>query len=1194
MTKNDRATVQNYRYYFNNSIRTTLLIIAVILLIGLQGASELVIIEPSAKNSVATDADENRYINYGPDPIQAGYIFPSDFEDLTGLSLDINDNGIEDFIEINKQTYVSNEYINTVITLTTPATDELINTLEALGCVVDHKFTIIDALGVSIPVEMLDNVGRLPTVKLIQSIHKVKSHLNDAVPLVEASQSKLSAAGYNGINGEGVSIAVIDSGIDKNHHTFANRIIAFKDFWYGNDDLDPTDGMDAQEYGYHGTMVTSCAAGSGTYKGVAINSNIISVAVDTTYDMIRGIEWCVDNQHKDFNKDGEADGPDIISMSMGVPGNFPYLDNTAGSAMDNGVVFVTSAGNEGPGAGTVTSPATSSKVIAVGATKKNKVISDFSSRGPGPGGIIKPDVVAPGEGLTVAYPGNQWYPGGYGTSFSCPIVAGVAALILQYDPELDPYEVKDIIRNSAEDRGTSGPDNTYGYGFVDAIAALDMVLKVKSIVPSSSSVNEDSPVSFTATASGTKIVKYEWDFDNNGEFDETTTTGSVSHIFIDEGVYEVQVRITNEKDKTAENSVVITVNNIKPRAEFKTNGDSTIFTEDEVILFNGSNSWDTPSDIDLLEFSWSFNGGINYTNYSKEDKTIEHLYEDTGEYNIIMKVKDDNDVEDITSRKINIENFKPIADAGEDITAFEGELIYFSASETNDTESDLETMKYLWDFADGITKNGINQTHSFQAYYNTQTFEVKLTVTDDDDERDSDTITVTILNSPPRVTVEPEKSGFEDEPISLSGFGNDTENDVDRLMYKWDFDDGENTNWLNNPIVTHTYTQVGLYHPKLFVKDPKDAISSNELNVTIYNVPPVADFNMDVKTAIEDELVTFDASASVDTESDIEHLIYIWDFGDGNIATGKTVQHQYFQSYKYTIKLTVKDDNDDTNSVTKRLTVENLKPTAKFKIESEGDELQVNQVIQYYGYLSTDTPSDKINLTYQWDFGDNKHSSGANATHEYTKRGDYVIRLRVLDDDGEADEMRMTVSIFEEPEDEDILAKPTIENRGLLIYAGVAIVVIILLLILLSFLMVYQGKKGIFKRMADKVQIRRRGTESLKTAWEDTSTYPPPPPPPPPYGTIPEHEQYYTDAYGGGMQQYGYFHPMEQMPIQGYPMHAQSNIPPGTMSMPQYAHAQVYDMPPPKSAADAMQMPPSSYETPILPPPAKHDEDQDE
>lgn len=1186
MTRNDRATVQNCRHYFNNSIRTTILIVAVILLIGLQGASELAIIEPNTLNSNVTDADENRYINYGPDPVQAGYIFPNTLEDFRGVSKDDNDNGIEDFIEFKKPLFAAFEYINTLVILTQPSTNQLIHELEAIGCKINHRFTIIDALEVSIPVNRLQLVAKLPTVKLVQSNHELKNYLNDGVPLVEASQSKLSSAGYNGINGEGVTIAVIDSGIDGGHSTFGNRIIAFKDFNQGNDDLDPTDGMNSVDYGYHGTMCASCAAGSGSYKGVAINSNLIAVALDDSgSSMVRAIEWCVNNRNKDFNKDGEADGPDVITLSMGFTFEYPPLTEAAGSAMDNGVIFVTSAGNEGPGAGTVTSPASSPKVIAVGATKKNKVISDFSSRGPGSGGIIKPDVVAPGEGLTVAIPGNQWYPGGYGTSFSGPIVAGIAALILQYDPELDPYEVKDIIRNSAEDRGTNGPDNTYGYGFADTIAALDMVLKVKSIVPSSSSVNEDSAVSFTATASGTKIVKYEWDFDNDGEFDETTTTGSVSHIFTDEDVYEILVRITNEKDKTAENSVVINVNNIKPRAEFKTNGDSTIFKEDEVILFNGSNSWDTPSDIDLLEFSWSFNGGINYTNFSKETKTIEHSYEDTGEYNIIMKVKDDNDVEDITSRKINIENFKPIADAGEDITAFEGELIYFSASETNDTESDLKTMKYLWDFGDGITKNGINQTHSFQAYYNTQTFEVKLTVTDDDDERDSDRITVTILNSPPRVTVEPEKSGFEDEPLSLSGFGNDTENDVNRLMYKWDFDDGEITNWLNNPIVTHTYIQVGIYHPKLFAKDPKDTVSSKELNVTISNIPPVADFNMDVKTAIEDELVTFDASASVDTESDIEDLIYIWDFGDGNIATGKTVQHQYFQSYKYTIKLTVKDDNDDTDSVTKRLTVENLKPTAKFKIESEGDELQVNQVIQYYGYLSTDTASDKINLTYQWDFGDNKHSSGANATHKYTKRGDYVIRLRVLDDDGEADEMRMTVSIFEEPEDEDIFANPTIENRGLLIYAGVAIVVIILFLILLSFLMVYQGRKGIFERMAEKVQIRRRGMDSLQTAWEDTSTYPPPPPPPsppPPYGTIPEHEQYYTDAYGGSVQQYEYSHPMQQMPI------------PGPPPMPQHAHAQVYEMPPDTTSTGAMQMPPSSYETPILPPPSKHEEDQDE
>ena len=392
----------------------------------------------SEQSLLAADNEQPHCVNLGhnydsdshmdlerPQEANNGFIFPYGVKKPIGYSTDKDNNGVEDFIEANSRLYSGFKYIDTVVTLRSPATDEFLSKLEVLGCRVDHVFTLIDAVGVSIPVNKLKAVGKLPLVEMVQNVQKVKHHLSDGVPLVKASQARLSSAGYNGITGEGVTIAVIDSGIAGSHSTFSGRIIAFRDLVYGQNDLDPTDGMNSVDYGYHGTMCASCAAGNGggtAYKGVAIKANLIAVVVDNTYQMIQGIEWCVNNRNKDFNRDGVKDGPDIITMSMGVQGTMSYLDNTAGNAMDNGVVFVTSAGNDGPEARTVTSPSTSPKVIGVGATyKTSKQIASFSSRGPGPGGINKPDIVAPGTNLVVAYPNNQWTGGASGTSFSGPI-----------------------------------------------------------------------------------------------------------------------------------------------------------------------------------------------------------------------------------------------------------------------------------------------------------------------------------------------------------------------------------------------------------------------------------------------------------------------------------------------------------------------------------------------------------------------------------------------------------------------------------------------------------------------------------------------------------------------------------------------------------------------------------------------------
>jgi serine protease AprX len=1104
----------------------------------------------------------------------AGFIFSKDIEDFTGISTDKNVNGVEDFIETNFNMYKDTEYINTVVTLTKPADDWLITKMESLGCIVDHEFTIIDALGVGIPIDLLTRIGKLPGVEMVQSIHALEHNLNSAVPLTRASQDVLKSNGYKDLTGEGVTIAIIDSGIDANHATFgSNRIIAFKDFYYGNDDLDPTNGMDAQDYGSHGTMTASCAVGQGSYKGVAIKANIISVAVASTYDMIRGIDWSVNNQNKDFTKDGTIDGPDIISMSMGVPGGSDYIDSTAGNAMDNGVVFVTSAGNEGPGAGTVNSPAKAPKVIAVGATNKyNKQIASFSSRGPGKGGVIKPDVVAPGDDIIVATPNNNW---GYadGTSFSAPIVAGIAALILQYDPSLDPFEVKDLLTQSAQEMGADGPDNTYGYGFVDAVAALDRVLKIKTIdiSPSSTSstVWEDTRVSFSVTTSGTNIKKYEWDFNNDGEFDKSTTDPSATSTFTDDGIYEILVKITNQRGKTAEKIEVLEITNRKPIAELKIDTQAQIIYEDESIRFNASKSRDTPSDNDNLEFSWSFDGGINFTNFTKDDRIIEYSFNSSTEYQIIMKVRDDNGMEDSESTTVVIQNFKPVANAGEDLLGIEGEPIQFTGIESEDSKSDWPTLGYTWDFGDGVEGYGMNVSHTYQTVRDNQTYFVKLTVKDDDSEKDSMTIAVTIRNKPPTITTVRDKFGTEDEAISFSGTGNDTSNDRDQLRFKWIFGDGNDSKWMMGPDTDHIYTMVGTYHGKLLVKDPKGATSTANVNITIANVPPIAEFVVDSDTALEDEIVTFDASSSSDTDSDLKHLHYIWEFDDGTMGTGKIIEHRFDKAYKFDVKLIVRDDDGATGTFTKRITIENSRPEAVLFVN--GDDTYVNDLIRFYGHKSTDTPSDKRTLNYQWDFGDGEHSSGINATHRYSKAGEYMVKLRVSDDDGETDEARAKIVILSEEEEVDMFANPTFENNGIQMYSAIIVALFLLFFIIISLFMVYKGKRSIIGVMQDKLkESKERKAEELAAA-EARATIPDGSA----MGLSPEQTKFFMDTYGMSPSEFSQYQQSinQSLPSQSHP----PNQPPDQwsqksqqMPMPNYNYQQYPQQP----YQQMQQMPP--------------------
>ncbi len=192
---------------------------------------------------------------------------------------------------------------------------------------------------------------------------------------------------------------------------------------------------------------------------------------------VAGLEWL------------ESNGVDAVNVSLGYttfdPGqrSYTYADlngdravttRAADAAASRGVVIVASAGNDGcasPGSCWyyVGTPADGDSVIAVGATTLSGAKASFSSFGPTADGRIKPDVSAPGAGVTVAV-GASGYGTTNGTSFSAPLVTGVVALMLEANPRLTPIQVRDILRATASQ--ASAPDNRLGWGIVNADAAV--------------------------------------------------------------------------------------------------------------------------------------------------------------------------------------------------------------------------------------------------------------------------------------------------------------------------------------------------------------------------------------------------------------------------------------------------------------------------------------------------------------------------------------------------------------------------------------------------------------------------------------------------------------------------------------------------------------------------------------------------
>lgn len=271
---------------------------------------------------------------------------------------------------------------------------------------------------------------------------------------------------WNTTRGDGVVIAIIDSGVDATHPDLAGAVIGGTDVSgrgspSGTEPLGP-DGRT------HATMVASLAAGRGSAPGVGVigaapAASILSISLvfgpgERSGDdqIAEGVVWAVDN------------GADIISLSLTRNRiDWPESwDDAFLYAEENDVVVIAAAGNRGSGTDQVAAPATMPGVLAVGGINRaGRASTAASTEG------ITIGVMAPSEGLIGAVPGGGhrlWQ----GTSGATPIVAGIAALVRAAHPDLDAAGVINRIISTARPVTSVVPDPDYGYGVIDAAAAV--------------------------------------------------------------------------------------------------------------------------------------------------------------------------------------------------------------------------------------------------------------------------------------------------------------------------------------------------------------------------------------------------------------------------------------------------------------------------------------------------------------------------------------------------------------------------------------------------------------------------------------------------------------------------------------------------------------------------------------------------
>ena len=498
-----------------------------------------------------------------------------------------------------------------------------VEALEELGVTVTMRPIYLDSLIATVPIDIIHPKSlllELPGVVMLEDLGLAETHMNEAVPNMGVEQV-WSEYGYDGT---GVTIAVLDTGVRGDHEGLNDmddeltigceqpepdplnpnpieidcdpKISAFFDAVVTNSEQPARESYDS---GTHGTHVAGIAAGTGggqeapdgsKYVGVAPGAwviNILACCDGDIQDIIEGAQWAIENK--------ETKGIDILTSSLGEQQLEIHFDNDGSSAwsqqMDavaaSGIITFLSAGNEFGGAtfagcNTIDSPGDANLPITVASLDKDLGLAIYSSRGYTSDGRVKPDVSTIGSNIMAPDAAtSDGYTSKSGTSMATPLMAGIAALMVEANPDITHEQVKSIISSDSIERDLqllddpgfndcsvleSRPDNEFGYGqadplvFVQSAGAIDSSLNVTMELETLQKIGNESRIYGTSsgaeTGSGYVEVKV-----GGGDWQQATDLSSGG----DWGTWDVKLKPHTESgNSTIYSRLVINEDRMSP------------------------------------------------------------------------------------------------------------------------------------------------------------------------------------------------------------------------------------------------------------------------------------------------------------------------------------------------------------------------------------------------------------------------------------------------------------------------------------------------------------------------------------------------------------------------------------------------------------------------------------------------------
>ncbi len=677
------------------------------------------------------------------------------------------------------QKYVPGEFIVKFKSSVTQQTISALNSTHGVSTIYTSTSTgfrrlrIPSGQTVAEMVEIYQANGNVEYAEANYIAHALKAPNDELYPL----QWHLYNTSYGGIQAEsawdistglGVVVAILDTGIAYEDYcekgsTETDRCyqqapdLAGTYFVAGYDFVNRDEHPNDDSISGHGTHIAGTVAqntknGIGT-AGVAFNAYLMPVKVldssgaGTYADIAEGIVWATEN------------GAHVINLGLGGSEPSKTLEDAIAYSYNRGVTLIAAAGNDGAG-GVCYPAAYDDYVIAVGATRYDETLAYYSNYG------LNLDLTAPGGDLNVDQNGDDYGDGilqqtydkdgsemfwGYcfmeGTSMAAAHVSAVAALLIAHGNSVSPAEVREALEFTAEDKGPTGWDIEYGWGIVDAYAALQWQatkpgpgpgpgpgpLPLEAEFTAEPTIGpEQLTVQFTSQSTG-NITGWLWDFG-----DETTSIDpNPSHVYQEAYSYTVSLTVTGpdgSDTETKKNFIQLFIP-LAPDADFtrepiSINAPMTVqFTDQStcpatiIIRTNGGlyiTSMESAPYGGITTWSWDFGDGQTST-----EQNPTHTYQGPGSYTVRLEVvgpggsdtETKKDYIHLTMPSVPVANFTATPRSGD------GPLV---VQFTDNSAGHISSR--LWDFGDGTTSTEQNPAHTYM-YKNIADYTVSLSVT---------------------------------------------------------------------------------------------------------------------------------------------------------------------------------------------------------------------------------------------------------------------------------------------------------------------------------------------------------------------------------------------------------------------------------------------------------------------------------